>query len=56
MSEDNRRRRGPKPEHLKSDLPWKEAVRKAVKKKRPEKGWPKAEEPKKKPEDESTGS
>jgi hypothetical protein len=40
-------KRGPKPEMLKLEGPWEEAVAKALKKKRPEGGWPKPE-PKKK--------
>ena len=32
---------GPKPEMLKIDEDWQEAVRKSLKKKRPSKGWPK---------------
>jgi hypothetical protein len=39
--------RRPKPEMLKLEGPWEEAVAKALKKKRPEGGWPKPE-PKKK--------
>ena len=35
-------KRGPKPETLKIEGPWQKAVGKALKKKRPEKGWPKA--------------
>lgn len=41
------RKRGPKPETLAHPGPWEEAVSEALKKKRPEGGWPKPE-PKKK--------
>jgi hypothetical protein len=34
-------RRGPKPETVKIDEDWKEAVRKSLKKKKPKEGWPK---------------
>lgn len=34
-------KRGPVPERLKIEEPWGEAVRKALKKKRPPEGWPK---------------
>lgn len=39
---------GPKPDRLKLEGDWKERVAQAVRKKRPESGWPKPE-PKKKP-------
>lgn len=36
------KKRGPKEDRVKLKGPWKENLRKALKKKRPEKGWPKA--------------
>lgn len=35
------RKRGPVPETVKVEGTWQSAVKKALKKKRPEKGWPK---------------
>lgn len=37
------RKRGPKPALLRLEGPWEKAVSKALKKKRPEGGWPKQE-------------
>ena len=42
------KRRGPEPDHLKLEGDWKKAARKAIQKKRPSGGWPKAEKAKKK--------
>ena len=42
-----RQRSGPKPETVKIDRPWEDAVRDALKRKRPDEGWP--EQPKPKP-------
>lgn len=33
-------KRGPKPERVKIDRPWKDAVKDALEKKRPKDGWP----------------
>ena len=38
-----RRKTGPKPEHVKIDKPWEKAISDALKKKRPPEGWPKAQ-------------
>jgi hypothetical protein len=42
-SKQKKTKRGPKPERVKLDEDWEEAVKKALKKKRPESGWPKHE-------------
>ena len=39
---------GPKPDRLKIDGNWEDAIGKALKKKRPENGWPEPEKKKKK--------
>ena len=39
---------GPKPDHVKIDMDWENAIGKALKKKRPEDGWPEPEKKKKK--------
>jgi hypothetical protein len=44
----DRSKRGPRPDRVKLDEDWEEAVKKALKKKRPEGGWPKHEQDKKK--------
>jgi len=41
-----RKRRGPKPNHLKIEGDWQEAIKKAVKKKKPPEGWPDKKKPK----------
>jgi hypothetical protein len=41
---------GPKPDHLKLEGDWEEAVAKAVRKKKPEEGWPDDKKGKRKPE------
>lgn len=51
MSE--QQKRGPKPEHVKIDEDWEEAMTKALKKKRPEGGWPESEKEQKSPPDKS---
>jgi hypothetical protein len=38
-----RQKRGPKPDKLQIDGDWQEALKKAVKKKKPENGWPEEE-------------
>lgn len=38
---DQKRKPGPEPERVKTDLDWEDAVKKALEKKRPEGGWPK---------------
>jgi hypothetical protein len=43
---DEKRKPGPEPERVKTDLDWEDAVKKALKKKRPEGGWPKPEDEK----------
>jgi hypothetical protein len=35
-----KRPRGPKPDHLRVDGPWRHAVQRAIIKKRPPEGWP----------------
>jgi hypothetical protein len=45
MSKKAKKRRGPPPERVKIDGNWSEAMKKALKKKRPVEGWP--EPPKK---------
>ena len=37
---DKREKRGPKPETVKIDEDWEDAVKKALEKKRPKSGWP----------------
>jgi len=37
-----KKKRGPKEERLRIEGNWKEALKKALKKKRPKEGWPKA--------------
>ena len=37
---DSKEKRGPKPERVKIEGDWEEAVEKALKKKRPKEGWP----------------
>lgn len=46
---DEKQKRGPDPERVKIDEDWEDAVKKALRKKRPEEGWPKPES--EKPED-----
>lgn len=46
---DKKKRPGPKPDHLKIDVPWEDAVKKALEKKRPEGGWPDPEKDEKEP-------
>ncbi len=38
---ENKEKRGPKPERVKIDEDWEDAVKTALEKKRPEEGWPK---------------
>lgn len=45
-------RPGPKPERVKIEVDWEEAVKKALGKERPEGGWPKGDEPEE-PEDDA---
>ena len=45
MSED-RKKTGPEPQAVKVNKPWEEAIADALKKKRPETGWPEAALPK----------
>ena len=40
---EKRRHPGPKPDRLKIEGEWEDAIDKAIDKKRPEKGWPKQE-------------
>ena len=40
---DNKHKRGPKPETVKIEGDWENAIDKALKKERPEDGWPKPE-------------
>lgn len=42
------KKRGPKPDRVKIDQPWEKAVADALKRKRPEKGWPEEPKPNKK--------
>ena len=44
----NSKNRGPKPERVKIDMDWEDAVGKAIKKKRPAGGWPEEDKKKKK--------
>ena len=37
---------GPKPNHLKIEGDWQEAIKKAVEKKKPKNGWPDKDKPK----------
>jgi hypothetical protein len=37
---------GPKPDRVKTDKPWEDAVKGALEKKRPKEGWPKQEKKK----------
>jgi len=37
---DKKEKRGPKADHLKINIPWEEAMNKALKKERPKDGWP----------------
>ena len=46
-------KRGPKPERLKIDEDWEDAVKKALKKKRPKDGWPDHKDEKPHPETDS---
>lgn len=39
-TDDKKPSRGPEPDRVKVDIPWEEAVGKALKKKRPKGGWP----------------
>lgn len=39
-----KQKRGPKPDHLKVEGNWEDAVKKALEKKRPEGGWPTTED------------
>ena len=41
---ENKEKRGPKPETVKIDEDWEDAVKTALEKKRPEDGWPKDDE------------
>jgi len=36
-----KKKTGPKPDHVKIEKPWEEAINDALKKKRPKDGWPK---------------
>jgi len=40
---DPKKKPGPEPERVKTDLDWEDAVKRALEKKRPEDGWPKPE-------------
>jgi hypothetical protein len=42
MTEDTKKRTGPKPERLKLKGDWRQLIDKALKKQRPKKGWPKS--------------
>jgi hypothetical protein len=44
----NQKPTGPKPERVSIQIPWSQAVKAALGKKRPAEGWPKTEKPKKK--------
>jgi len=46
MSEDRKKKTGPPPQAVKLNKPWEEAIADALKKKRPESGWPEAKQPK----------
>ena len=46
--EKNNPKTGPKPERVRIDMDWENAIGKALKKKRPEDGWPEPEKKKKK--------
>ena len=43
-----KKKRGPKPDHLKIDGDWEDAVKQALGKEKPEEGWPEEEKDKKK--------
>lgn len=48
-SKESKKTKGPNPDILKiEDMNWKDAVKKAVKKKKPKEGWPEPEKKKKK--------
>lgn len=40
MAKDRRDKPGPKPDHLKLEGDWEEAMKKALKKEKPKEGWP----------------
>jgi hypothetical protein len=46
MTETKKKTPGPKPERVKSDRNWIDAIRDALKKERPEEGWPDPEKEK----------
>ncbi len=49
MAKDRQDKPGPKPDHLKLEGNWEEAVKKALQKEKPEEGWPdEKDKPKKK--------
>jgi len=48
MNDKTKKKPGAKPDHLKIDGDWEDAMGKAVKKKRPEGGWPKPDKNKEK--------
>lgn len=52
---DEKEKPGPKPDRVKIDEDWEEAVRKALKKKRPKDGWPKPEDDPKPPKEDQGG-
>ena len=49
MARKRRNKPGPKPDHLKLQGDWEEAVQKAIRKEKPEEGWPDDKKGKKKP-------
>jgi hypothetical protein len=48
MRESDKEKTGPKPDHLKIEGDWKDAIGVAVKRKRPKEGWPEPDKDKKK--------
>lgn len=48
MSGQKKNRRGPKPERVKIDEDWEDAIDKALRKEKPPEGWPKPEDEKQK--------
>ena len=46
MADDKKDKPGPKPDHLRLEGDWEEAVKKALAKEKPKEGWPEQEKPK----------
>ena len=51
MAKESKDRPGPNPDHLKVDGDWKDAVKQALGKEKPEEGWPEPEDGKGKAKD-----